>query len=99
MFLVYDIISRHQAFLGYHLLTKSEHWLATHTLVEKISLQQLNAATAEIKTSGKCTDPIILKLKHQVQIVAAESPHSFAQCAQQAMHIKALMLNDEMPTL
>ncbi|WP_375449088.1 hypothetical protein [uncultured Nostoc sp.] len=38
-------------------------------------------------------------LERQVQIVASKTPHCFAKCANQAIHIKALMLSDGMPVL
>lgn len=81
MFLLYDVISRHRAGLGYYLLTKSRLWVETHAQVDALTLAKLNAATTEIQTTGKCTNPTILKLERQVQIVASQTPHSFAKCA------------------
>ena len=36
MFLVYDVINRRQASLGYSLLTKTRQWKETHALVDAI---------------------------------------------------------------
>ena len=99
MFLVYDVINRRQASLGYSLLTKTRQWKETHALVDAITFSQLEAAAIEIKKTGKCTDSTIFKLERQVQVVAVTTPHSFAKCADQAIHMKALMLSDGMPVL
>ena len=100
MFLLYDIsIDCRQLSLGYLLLTKRRFWGETCAKVNAITLSQLEAATTEIKKTGKCTNPDILTLERQVQIVASKSPHFFAKCVNQATPIKALMLNDGMPVL
>ncbi len=64
--------------------------------MDSLSLEDLNKAAAEIKTNGKYTNPAILTLEHQVQIVASRSPHSFAKCAKQNLFIRLLMINNGM---
>ena len=64
-----------------------------------MSMTELNDTANKIKTTGKCINPAILKLKRQVQIVAAQTPHSFAEYIEQAIHIKALIISDGMPDL
>ena len=59
---------------------------------------QLEQAASEIKTTGRCTDSAILDLERQIQVVAKSVPHSHSRCANQAMHIKALMVSERMPT-
>ena len=99
LFLLYNVVNRRRAGLGYYLLTKTRLWEQTHTEVDALTMTELNEAANEIKTIGKCTNPAILKLERQVQIVAAQTPHSFARCAEQAIHIKALMISDGMLVL
>lgn len=99
MFLLYNVVSRCRAGLGYYLVTKSRLWEKTHTQVDSLTLVELNKAAAEIQLTEKCTNPTILKLEHHVQIVASQIPHSFARCAGQAIHIKSLTISDGMPVL
>ena len=40
-----------------------------------------------------------MDLEHQIQVVAKTAPHFHSQCAEQAVHIKFLMISDGMPTL
>ena len=79
------------------LLIKRKFWEETCTKVNAITLSQLEATAVEIRETGKCTDPDILTLERHVQIVASKTLHSFAKCANQATHIKALMLSDGRP--
>ncbi len=81
------------------LLTRRKFWGETCAKVNAITLSQLEAAAAKIKKTDKCTDPDILTLEQQVQIVAFKSPHSFTKCVNQATYIKTLMVNDGMPVL
>ncbi len=67
--------------------------------MDSLSLEDLNKAAAEIKTTGKCTNPVILTLGRHVQIVASRSPHSFAKCAEQNLFIRSLMISDGMSTV
>ncbi len=67
--------------------------------MDSLSLEDLNNAAAKIKTTGKCTDPAILTLERQIQIVASRSPHSFAKCFKQNLFISSLMINDGMSTI
>lgn len=99
MFLLYDVINCRQLSLGYSLLTKRKFWEETCAKVNAITLSQLEAAAVEIRKTGKYTDPDILTLERQVQIIASKTPHSFAKCANKATHIKALMLSDGIPVL
>ncbi len=99
VFLLYDVVNRRRAGLGYFLLTKTRFWEQTHAEVDALTMAELNDAANEIQATGKCTNPAILKLERQVQIVAGQTPHSFARFAEQAVHIKALMINDGMPVL
>ena len=99
MFLLYNVINCRQSSFRYLLLNQRKFWGETYVNVNAISLSQHEAAAPEIKETGKCTDPDILMLKQQVQIVASKTLHSFAKCANQATHIKALMLSDGIPML
>lgn len=99
LFLLYDVINRRRSGLGYHLLKKTRFWEETHAQVDSLSLEDLNKAAAEIKTTGKCTNPAILTLERYVQIVASRSPHSFAKCAEQNLFIRSLMISDGMSTV
>lgn len=99
MFLLYDVIQRREAQLGYHLLLKSSVYKQTQRRVGDITLFQLEKAATEIKETGRCTDPAVLDLEHQIQVVAKKAPHSHSRCAEQAVHINALMVSDGMPTL
>lgn len=81
MFLVYNVINHCQALLRYYLLAKSQKWTETHTLINQIPLHQFETAAAELKITGKCMDPDIIKLEQQVQIVAAKTLHSFSRYA------------------
>lgn len=59
-----------------------------------LSLKDLHKAAIEIRTTGRYTNPAILTLERQVQIVASRSPHLFAKCAKQSLFIRALMISD-----
>lgn len=85
--------------MGYHLLTKILLCNQTQAQINRIDSIQLERAAAEIKSTGKCTDPAILLLEHQVQVEAKKAPNSFAKCAEQAQHIKALIVSDSIPAL
>ena len=97
--MLYDVISRRGPSLGYHLLTKTRYWEETHAQVDSLSLEDLNKAAAEIKTTGKCSNPAILTLERHVQIVASRLPHSFAKCIEQRLIIRSLIISDEMSIL
>ena len=97
MFLLYDVVQRCAAQIGHHLLLKSLIYQQTQRQVQEITFIQLEQAASEIKTTGQCTDPAIWDLERQIQVVAKSIPHSHGQYADQAMHIKALMVSDGMP--
>ena len=99
MFFFYNVINCRQSSFGYLLLTKRKFLRQTCAKINVITLSQLEAVAAEIKETVKCTDPDILMLKQQVQIVTSKTPHSFAKCANQATHFKTLMLSNRMPVL
>lgn len=79
MFVVYNVIHRRKAALGYSLLIKSEVWDKTEGLIIELTYAQLIAADTEIKETNQCTDLAILALERYVQIVAAHTSHSYAQ--------------------
>lgn len=81
------------------LLTKKKFWEKTYAKVNTITLSQLEGVVTKIKKTGKYTNPDILLLEQQVQIIASKAPHSFAKCANQATHIKALIFNNRIPML
>ncbi len=60
---------------------------------------ELNKLVEEMKATEKCTNLTILKFERQVHIVAAQTPHLFARCADQAIYIKALMIRDKIQVL
>ncbi len=99
MFLLYDVINQRRSSLGYHLLTKTCFWEQPHAQVDSLSLEDLNKVATEIKTTRKCTNPAILTLERQVQIVASRSPHSFAKCAKQNLFIRLFMISDRISTI
>lgn len=99
VFLLYNVVNWHQAGLREILLTKTHFWEQTHAKIDASTMTKLNDAATKIKTIRKYTNPVILKLELQVQIVAAQTSHLFSRCADQAIHIKTLMINDGMPIL
>lgn len=96
MFVVYDIIYRLKAALGYSLLIKSGVWDKTEELIKKLTHAQLIAAATKIKETNQGTDPAILALERYVQTVAAYVPHSYAQYFQFWLWLKALMITNGM---
>ncbi len=80
MFVVYDVIHRRKAALGYSLLIKSGIWEKTEELIREITHAQLIAVATEIKETNWCTDAAILALERHVQTVAAHAPHSYTRC-------------------
>lgn len=62
-------------------------------------MSQLEAVVAKIEEIGRYTNPDILILKWQVQIVASKTLYSFTKCTNQATNIKALILSDEILVL
>ncbi len=79
MFIVYDVIHRRKAALGYSLLIKSGIWEKTEELIREITHAQLIAIATEIKETNRCTDAAILALERHVQSVSAHAPHSYAR--------------------
>ena len=67
--------------------------------MDSLTLADLNEVAAEVKLTGKCTNLTILKLERHIQIVASQTPYSFARCACLVIHIKALIISDGMPVL
>ncbi len=78
MFLIYDIIHRRKAALGYSLLIKLSMWEKTEELIHEITHAQLLATATEIKEINRCTNAAILVLEQHVQTVATHTPHSYA---------------------
>lgn len=74
------MVNQREAQLGYQLLLKSLVYKQTQAKVNSITPVQLDQAAAEIKKTGWCTDPAILDLKCQIQIIARKAPHSYAKC-------------------
>ncbi len=64
--------------------------------MDSLSLEDLNKATAEIKTTGKCTNHAILTWERQMQIIASRSHHFFAKYAEKNLFIRSLMISNEM---
>ncbi len=52
MFVVYDVIYRRKAALGYSLLIKSDMWEKTEELIREITHAQLITTTTEIKETN-----------------------------------------------
>lgn len=67
--------------------------------MDSLSLEDLNKAAAEMKTTRECTNPIILILKRHVQIVASCSPHFFTKCIKQNLFIRLLIISNGMSTI
>ena len=99
LFLLYNVIARRNSALGYFLLTEQSIFEKTKLQISRISYSQLERAAGEIKRTEKCTDPDIFALERQVQVVARLAPNSYAKCHEQAVYIKALMVNNGMPVL
>ena len=53
----------------------------------------------KIKETNRCTNPAILALEQQVQIVITHVPHLYARCFQFKLRLKALMITDRIPIL
>lgn len=60
---------------------------------------ELNNIITKIKITKKYTNPAILKLERQVQIIATQILYSFTRSIDQAIHIKILMISDKMLVL
>ncbi len=52
MFVIYDVIHRRKAALGYSLLVKSGMWEKTEELIREIIYAQLTAAATKIKETN-----------------------------------------------
>ncbi len=66
MFVVYDVIHRPKAALGYSLLIKSGIWEKTEELICEITHALLIATATEIKETNRCTDTAILVLEQHI---------------------------------
>ena len=66
MFVVYNIIHRRKAALGYSLLIKTKLWTKTKELITNLIHDDLIAAAKEIKATNRCTNPAILALERLV---------------------------------
>ncbi len=97
MFVVYDVIHRHKAALGYSLLVKSGMWEKTKELIREITYTRFTATATEIKETNRCIDAAILALEQHVQTVIAHALHSYARCFQFRLRLKALMVANGMP--
>ena len=93
------MIARRNSALSYFLLTDKSIFEKTRLQINRISHLQLERAAAEIKATGTFTDSYIFALELQVQVVAKSAPNSYAKCYEQAVYIKALMVNHGMPAL
>lgn len=60
-----------------------------------LTLKKLNNSAADIQLTGKYTNPIILKLECQVQIIAFQIPYLFIKSIFQDIHIQILMISNE----
>lgn len=63
IFIVYDVIYRRKAALGYSSLVKLGIWEKTEELIREIIYAQLIAAPIEIKKTNRCTNTVILALE------------------------------------
>lgn len=97
MYVVYDVMQRRSALLGYSLLVKSKQWTETQSLISNISYDELCEAADAVRSTNTCTHPGILALERQVQLVAAHVPHSYAKCFQYRLQLRALMVTKGMP--
>ncbi len=59
MFVIYDVIHRRKAALGYSLLIKLGMWEKIEELIHEITYAQLIATATEIKDTNWCTDAAI----------------------------------------
>ena len=71
MYVVYDIMQRWSASLGYNLLVKSKQWTKTQSLIANISHDDLCEAADAVWSTSTCTHSGILALEWRVQLVAA----------------------------
>ncbi len=97
MYVVYDVLQRRSASLGYSLLLKSNQWMEIQSLIANISHNNLCEAADAIRSTNTCTHPGILALKRQVQLIAAHVPHLYVKCYQQRLQLRALMVTRGMP--
>ncbi len=97
MFIIFDVIHRRKAALGYSLLIKSGMWEKTEELIREITHAQLITAATKIKETNRCIDPAILALERHVQTIATHTPHLYARCFQFWLQLKALMVANGMP--
>ena len=81
------------------MLLKLSVYRQTQKWVQNITLLQLKQAATKIKNTGQCTDFAILNLERQIQVIAKIALYFHSCCAEQAVHIKFLMVSDRMPTL
>lgn len=82
--------------MSYFLLTKQSSYTKSKDLVNSISHSQLEHAAAEIRSTGKCSNPTILSFECQVQVVVGRASNSFAKYAEQTAYIKVLMVRNGM---
>lgn len=80
MFVVYDVIDKHKATLGYSLLVNLDKQNKTAELIHKIIYNQLIATATKIKETNQCTDTTIIILEGHVQIVATHFAYLYTQC-------------------
>lgn len=77
IFVIYDVIHRYKAVLGYSFLVELGIWEKTEELIYEITYSQLIAMTTKIKKTNQCTNGVILVLKRYVQTVAAYAPYLY----------------------
>ncbi len=99
IYVVYDVIQRRAAALGYSLLVKSQNWSQTQELIAGITHNQLCEAAELVRTTNTYKDPAVLALKNLVQLVAAHVSQSFAKCLEYRLQIRALMITNGMSVL
>ncbi len=99
MYVVYNVIQRRAAALGYSLLIKSQNWSQTEELIADITHNQLCKAVELVRTTNTYKNPAVLALENLVQLVSAYIPHSFAKCHEYRLQMRALMITNGMPVL
>ncbi len=99
MYVVYDVIQRRAAALGYNLLVKSQYWSQTQELIAGVTHNQLCKAVELVRITNTCKDPVVLALENLIQLVSAYVPHFFVKCHEYRLQIRALMITNGMPVL
>ncbi len=96
MFVVYDVIYRRKATLGYSLLIKLGMWEKTKELIYEIIYARLTVAATKIKETNRCTNVAILTLERQIQTIAAYALHLYARYFQFKLRLKDRIVANNM---